>query len=112
LSHAFSDRSVPPGFGPLADESHLRREKAKARELRQTQWWKNRRGTGVCHYCRRRIPPRELTMDHIVPVIRGGTSSRSNVVPCCKDCNSRKQSLLPVEWQDYLDALARRSTET
>jgi 5-methylcytosine-specific restriction endonuclease McrA len=112
LSHAFSDRSVSPGFGPLADESHLRREKAKARELRQTQWWKNRRGTGVCHYCRRRIPPRELTMDHIVPLIRGGTSSRSNVVPCCKDCNSRKQSLLPVEWQDYLDALARRSSET
>jgi hypothetical protein len=33
-------------------------------------------------------------------------------VPCCKDCNSRKQNLLPVEWQDYLDALARRSTET
>jgi 5-methylcytosine-specific restriction enzyme A len=29
------------------------------------------------------------------------------VVPSCKDCNTRKKSLLPVEWQDYLDRLAR-----
>lgn len=96
------------GDVPLADEDHIRREKAKARELRNSQWWKNLRGRGTCYYCRRRISPRALTMDHIVPLIRGGVTSRSNVVPCCKDCNSRKQQLLPVEWQDYLDDLARR----
>lgn len=118
MSHEWSGRGDAPGFRPmaggaaLADESHVRREKAKARELRHSQWWKNRRGRGVCHYCRRRIAPRELTMDHIVPLIRGGTSRRSNVVPCCKDCNSRKKHLLPVEWQDYLDELARRSSES
>lgn len=95
-------------FHEMADEAHLRREKAKARELRQSQWWKNRRGSGVCHYCEARIPPRELTMDHVVPLARGGRSTKSNVVPSCKDCNSRKQQLLPVEWQDYLDALAAR----
>jgi 5-methylcytosine-specific restriction enzyme A len=48
-----------------------------------------------------------LTMDHIVPLGRGGTSVRGNVVPSCKDCNTRKKSLLPVEWQEYLDRLAR-----
>jgi len=89
-----------------ADAAHVAREKARARELRQSQWWKNRRAHGVCHYCRRRFPARELTMDHVVPIIRGGRSTRSNVVPCCKACNSRKQSLLPSEWQDYLLALA------
>ena len=104
--------SDPPGAEPVADEDHVRREKSKARELRRTQWWKNLRGRGVCHYCRKRIPARELTMDHIVPLIRGGSSSRSNVVPCCKDCNSRKQHLLPVEWQDYLDDLARRTSHS
>jgi 5-methylcytosine-specific restriction endonuclease McrA len=96
------------GSAEFIGEDHLRREKAKARELRNTGWWKNLRGRGMCHYCRRRIPPRELTMDHIVPLARGGSSTRSNVVPCCKDCNSRKKHLLPVEWQDYLDDLARR----
>jgi len=46
-------------------------------------------------------------MDHIVPVTRGGKASRNNVVPCCKECNSRKKYLLPMEWQEYLDRLHR-----
>ncbi|MGN0878792.1 MAG: HNH endonuclease [Oligosphaeraceae bacterium] len=90
-----------------ADDEHVRREKAKARELRASQWWKNELGKGVCHYCGRRVPPRELTMDHIVPIIRGGFTRKGNVVTCCKDCNSRKKYLLPVEWQEYLEQLAR-----
>jgi 5-methylcytosine-specific restriction endonuclease McrA len=92
-----------------ADEEHVRREKAKGRELRNSQWWKNLRGQGQCHYCRQRIPPADLTMDHIVPVVRGGRSTKGNVVPCCKECNSRKKYLLPLEWQEYLDSLAARS---
>ncbi len=93
-------------FTVEVDAAHVAREKARARELRQSQWWKNRRAHGVCHYCRQRFPARELTMDHVVPIIRGGRSARSNVVPCCKTCNNRKQSLLPSEWQEYLAALA------
>jgi hypothetical protein len=58
------------------------------------------------------MPPAELTMDHIVPVVRGGRSTKGNVVPCCKECNSRKKYLLPVEWQEYLNGLAARSRET
>jgi len=117
MSYFPQNESPHPRFGAqaggeaLADEEHVRREKAKARELRQSQWWKNLRGHGQCYYCKRRIPPRALTMDHIVPVIRGGRSSRSNVVPCCKACNSRKKHLLPVEWQEYLDVLASRADQ-
>lgn len=91
----------------VSDEE-IAREKRKARELRQSQWWKNRRGHGRCHYCGKAVPPRELTMDHVVPIIRGGKSTKSNVVPCCKPCNERKKYLLPIEWQEYLDVLARK----
>ncbi len=89
-----------------ADDDHVRREKAKGRDLRRSQWWKNVCGRGQCHYCKKRIPPKELTMDHVVPVGRGGCSVKSNVVPCCKDCNSKKKYFLPVEWQEHLDRLA------
>jgi len=95
-------------FSIEVDEESLAREKRKARELRQTQWWKNRRAEGVCHYCRRRFPARELTMDHVVPLVRGGRTTRSNVVPCCKDCNDRKKYLLPHEWDEYMADLAQR----
>lgn len=88
------------------DDSQLRRERQKARELRRSQWWQNRIARGVCHYCGRQVPPAELTLDHVVPLIRGGRSSKGNCVPACKECNSRKQSLVPTEWQEYLDRLA------
>lgn len=93
----------PGHYFEAADEAHVRREKTKARELRQSAWWKNQLGHGQCYYCRRRVHPHELTMDHIVPVVRGGRSAKGNVVPCCKACNSQKKYLLPVEWEGYLE---------
>ena len=95
-------------YAPV-DADVLRRERARARELRGSGWWKRKRSTGICYYCRRRVGPRVLTMDHIVPLGRGGRSVRGNVVPACKDCNNRKKSLVPVEWQAYLDRLTKMS---
>lgn len=87
-------------------DDDIRREKARARELRQSQWWKRKLAAGRCAYCGRPTPPRALTMDHRVPLVRGGRSTRSNVVPACKACNDAKKYLLPVEWAAYLDRLA------
>ena len=88
-------------------EEEIGREKRKAKELRRTQWWKNRLASGSCHYCEGSFHSRDLTMDHVVPIVRGGKSSKSNVVPCCKQCNSQKQYMLPLEWEAYLKRLAR-----
>jgi 5-methylcytosine-specific restriction protein A len=91
-----------PRFTPEATDAQLRREKARARELRGSAWWKRRIAPGLCHYCGRQVGAKALTMDHLVPLIRGGRSVRGNTVPACKDCNSKKQSLLPWEWDEYL----------
>jgi 5-methylcytosine-specific restriction endonuclease McrA len=87
-------------------DDELRREKAKARELRQSPWWKRRLAAGRCGYCDRSTPPRELTMDHRVPLVRGGRSTRGNVVPACKACNTAKKYLLPIEWEAHIARLA------
>ncbi len=89
-------------------EEEMRREREKARELRKSQWWKNRIGQGVCHYCGGRFVPKELTLDHVLPIVRGGKSSKGNCVAACKECNSRKQHLLPVEWEEFLAAQAKK----
>jgi 5-methylcytosine-specific restriction endonuclease McrA len=89
------------------EEADLKRERGKARELRESQWWKRRLARGKCHYCGRAFPPRGLTMDHVVPVSRGGKTIRGNVVPCCKECNNAKKQLLPMEWEDYLKKFNR-----
>ena len=80
-----------------ADQQIIRREKQKARALRQSQWWKNSRACNICYYCKTDTPARKLTMDHVVPLARGGRSIKSNLVPCCKACNNLKKNLLPLE---------------
>ncbi|MCF8024919.1 MAG: HNH endonuclease [Desulfobacteraceae bacterium] len=83
----------------IPEEEEIKKEKAKARRLRASQWWKRKCARGICHWCGRRVPPKELTMDHIVPVSRGGKSTRGNLVPSCKECNTGKKDRLPVmEW--------------
>ena len=80
-------------------EKNIKRERVKAREMRSSQWWKRKCDKGLCNYCGRSIPPKELTMDHIVPIARGGKTTKGNVVPCCKECNNQKKQRLPVEWE-------------
>jgi len=84
-------------FFSLVSEEEIRRERNRARDLRQSQWWKRRRASGICHYCGRKFPPRELTMDHLVPLVRGGKSTKGNVVPACKECNTKKKHGFPFE---------------
>jgi 5-methylcytosine-specific restriction enzyme A len=92
-------------FNFYADERSLKKEKNKARVLRNSQWWKRKRSSGTCHYCKNVFLPKELTMDHIIPIARGGKTEKSNVVPCCKECNTKKRQLLPTEWKEYMDSL-------
>ena len=92
-----------PFYAP--DHRWIETEKQKARKLRQSAWWSRKRSNGFCHYCRRQFRPSELTMDHVIPLSRGGHSTKENIVPCCKECNTQKKYLLPVEWADYLEKL-------
>ena len=94
-------RQQPPPDPLLGKEGEQNpfRERAKARELRQSQWWKRRCAEGVCHYCGRQVGAKALTMDHLVPLSRGGRSNKGNLVPACKDCNNKKKAQLAFELQ-------------
>ena len=89
-----------------ADQEHVKRERTRAKALRHSQWWKNLRGRGLCLYCNKNFHPHDLTMDHVVPIIRGGMTKKSNIVACCEACNKKKKYLLPIEWDEYLQSLA------
>lgn len=55
------------------------------------------RDRNSCQYCGRKYQTRELNLDHVVPLSRGGKSTWQNVVCCCISCNSRKGGHLPEE---------------
>ncbi len=86
-------------------------EREKARDLRASQWWKRCLAKGLCEYCGQSVAPSELTMDHLIPVSRGGKTTKGNVVPACKECNNKKKHLLPMEWDQYLEAVTREDKE-
>lgn len=84
-------------FYQSAGQEHIKKERAKAREMRKSRWWKQKLQAGSCYYCENRFSAQELTMDHKVPLARGGMTTKGNVVACCKTCNSEKQTQTAAE---------------
>ncbi|QER41961.1 HNH endonuclease [Thermodesulfobacterium sp. TA1] len=95
----------------LSLEEFIKKEKEKARKLRQTRWWRRQLEKGVCYYCGKEVGAKNLTMDHKIPLSRWGTSDRINIVPCCKECNNKKKYLLPWEWEEYVKRLKITNVE-
>jgi 5-methylcytosine-specific restriction endonuclease McrA len=42
-----------------------------------------------CYYCKKKT---KLTVDHIIPLSKGGTNFISNIIPACIHCNSSKHN--------------------
>ena len=98
MSREFFDFDAP-------DDAEIRRERAKARDLRKSRWWQQKTAPGKCHFCGKKVAFKALTMDHLLPLARGGLSTKDNLVPCCKSCNNKKKSMLPLEWEEYMEKL-------
>ncbi len=92
-----------------------------------------------CQYCSTKLAANQLTLDHVIPVSKGGGTNWENVVTCCPGCNVKKgcksvrQSNMklnkkpkrpkwspqmclrikdsdPIEWQDWMPR-ARAETQ-
>ena len=63
--------------------------------VRQTPWQSRKSRLmaatgGRCWYCGDHLPRHRVTMDHVVPLARGGDDSEGNLVIACLPCNDRK----------------------
>lgn len=86
-------------FDFYIDEETRKRERQKAKDLKKSRWWQNLIQKTACYYCQKEISRQEVTLDHIVPISRGGRSTQGNCVPACTDCNEKKRSLTAFEWE-------------
>lgn len=59
---------------------------------------------GKCHYCQRPFEIIRVTVDHVVPLSRGGKRTKCNEVGACSPCNNAKGNLMLVDFlnSDYV----------
>ncbi len=73
---------------------------AKVNDLTPAQWTALKALYGQrCAYCRKKT---KLTQDHVIPLIKDGNHTESNVVPACRSCNSKKGVKAPPTYQPLL----------
>lgn len=63
--------------------------------------WKNRLDYygGKCVYCN---TENDITIEHRIPISRGGTNLPANLVPACKSCNCKKGTKTETEFKLFL----------
>ena len=54
-----------------------------------------------CAYCHYQEKHKELTLDHIIPIKKGGDDSYTNLLPACRTCNLSKGHQAVRQW--YFD---------
>lgn len=80
----------PAKSAPPRDEWPRVRRRARRDRSRVLQ-----RDGFACRYCGARANP--MTIDHVLPISKGGTNDLRNLVSCCMSCNSRKGPRTPEQ---------------
>lgn len=92
-AHVEIDASRAKAPDPIRDP-YMRSE-----NYRYTLYWKQER---MCNGCKKIFVFRDMTLDHILPRIRGGTDVPENLQLLCAPCNSSKGARTQEEWDQAL----------
>ena len=60
------------------------------------------RDKGVCGICGQPVAKNNYTIDHIIPLSKGGSYKYTNLQCCCKRCNQFKADSLPSDFFDIV----------
>ena len=61
-----------------------------------------KRSGGVCACCGKKMTTKTMTVDHIIPISRGGTNDAENLIALCPECNKEKGNMLYMPCGYYL----------
>lgn len=68
-------------------------------------FWAGALAVRRCEYC---MAEAKLTIDHLLPLSRGGTNGLLNLAAICQSCNGSKHSRTPIECASWLPVTVKR----
>ena len=80
---------------PEAEKAQQARRRAAGRVTAADVQAVNATSDGLCAYC---LKPGANSLDHVLPISRGGTNATGNLTMACQSCNSAKRDRTPLEW--------------
>lgn len=60
---------------------------------------------GHCAYCGCEIELREMQVDHVTPLRKGGTDTLDNMLPACRSCNHYKSTLTVQQFRQMVERM-------
>lgn len=63
---------------------------------------------GRCAYCGNPIEYKEMQIDHMEPLAKGGADSEENYMPACRTCNHYKSTLTVEQFREQIGLLTKR----
>ena len=85
-------------------QNHKRRSRIVSSE---TKWSKDdiaelkKRQRGHCYWCRKKLDDK-YEIDHVWPLVKGGSNGKENIVISCKPCNRKKGAKTPIQFAGVL----------
>lgn len=67
------------------------------------------RQNGLCAYCGQHRNIKYMTVDHIIPLSKGGADDIGNLQCTCKLCNRLKDNMLPHEFTAFIRRMLKNS---
>jgi hypothetical protein len=96
----------------IVDSGQVKRHGGQS-ELTEKEWqFAIKYFNNQCCYCGTELT--ESTKDHIIPLAKGGQLTASNIVPCCRQCNSSKKDNNLDDWytsQPFFDKYRKNKIE-
>lgn len=92
IANNYAHRQRVAGHGDSKRLVAKAKSKITSEQLRQVYAKAQHR----CVYCGAKAS--KLTLDHVEPIVAGGAHRRSNLIPCCKSCNSSKGAKDVAGW--------------
>lgn len=92
------------GIGSTASTKH-RKERTHFERMQLIRFISGRDGGCTCAYCGKGLSENEATLEHVIPISKGGPDIPANIVIACKKCNEAAGSMSLKEKMDTIKSI-------